>query len=902
MKIVSAAGKDSAESANKARPGILIRWWHIPALLVLLLSTFLLGALFYRSGAAHPAAAFVRSFLAQGFLAPDMPEPVKEAVLEVQDELRMYENNGLPTLYIDLPFESYQQLLEKRNEALEIGILNTTDADFVSGQVKLQDGPKLDAKFRLKGDWTDHLEGEKWSFRINLKEDGQIYGARQFSIQTPASRNFLYEWAFHENLIKEGLLTTRYEFINVLLNGKLLGIYAFEDNFAPEMIESQGRRQGVILRFNEDPLWNNIGVFWSSGITQSEGGNLSITSMDSAEISTYQDTRISADPVLAAEAEAARGMLRAFQEGMRPASEVFDVEQTGLFFALHDLWSAEHGAAWHNLRFYYNPVTGWLEPVAYDTMPFYTFISETSISSVFIKTRIFNDPLVRTAYARALERVTREEYIGALESELGAEHNRLRAALEVEFPEQAVPLYHELAVDWSKLRQRALALSLELRPAEVVRGSYQGINLQPGATGDPSLDLDLVNLMILPVEVDRVEIDGKSYSAGETAPVLPPVIDPKSAAFEPTHISIPLPEKITLTPESPVAVVARIRGLEREFRAVLNGASLPEGIRTGPAPDLPALAEALEQHPFLRQNPANAQALLVSPGAWDVQGDLVLPAGVDLVVPAGTVLRFAEGSILYASGAVSLLGEENAPVLVTAQGIGWGGMVVLNAGRSSRWQYAAVEKTTGIDRSGWVMTGGITFYRSDIILDHVLLGNNQTEDAINVIHSTFQFIDSEWENTLADAFDGDFANGEVTGCTFHDIGGDAVDVSGAAVTVTQTRMERIGDKGISAGENSTLVVEDIHLETVGIGVASKDLSRVTLRGALISDARFSALAAYIKKPVYGPGWIDARDIIILNTETKAVVQTGSTVLLEGKAVDQVDLDVDLLYQEGILGN
>jgi len=896
------SGAQVIDSAKKTRPTVSIRWWHIVILVVALLATFLLGTLFYRSGAVHPVAAFLRTFLSQGFLSQQMPAPVKEAALDIQDEIRMYENNGLPTLYIDLPFKSYQQLLEKRNEALKIGVLNTTDADFVKGEVQLQDGPKLDAKFRLKGDWTDHLEGEKWSFRINLQEEGQILGTRQFSIETPSSRNFLYEWAFHKNLQKEGLLTTRYEFVNVLLNGKLLGIYAFEENFAPEMIESQGRRQGVIIRFNEDPLWNNISVFWGNGITQSEGGNLSITSMDSAEISTYQESRIAADPTLSAEAQAARDMLRAFQEGIRPASEVLDVEQTGLFFALHDLWSAEHGVAWHNLRFYYNPVTSRLEPVAYDAMPFYTFISETSISRAFITTRIFNDSQIRTAYARSLERITHEEYIDALESELGTEHDRLRTALEVEFPEQSIPAYHALAVDWSQLRQRALALSLELQPAEVVRGSYQGVNLEPGASGSPALALDLVNLMILPVEVERVEINGQGYAIGGMPLVLSPVIDPKASSFEPVHLTIPLSERITLNPDSQVVVVVCIRGLEREFRATLSGASLPDGIQTGPAPELPTVEEALERYPFLQQNPGNAQMLLVFPGAWDVPGDLILPAGVDLAVPAGTVLRFSEKSILYANGAIQLMGTPDAPVQLTDQGAGWGGIVVINAGRDSQWTHAAVGKTTGIDRAGWTLTGGITFYRSNITLDHVLLGNNQTEDAINVIHSAFQFVDSEWENTQADAFDSDFSTGEVTGCYFHDVSGDAVDVSGTTAMVTSTRMERITDKGISAGEGSTLEVMGIHVDIAGIGVASKDLSRVTLRQSVISNARFSALAAYIKKPVYGPGWIDAQNITILNAEKAAVVQTGSTILLEGKKVDQVDLDVDLLYQEGILGN
>lgn len=883
--------------------GYLFRWWHALILGLLLILVFGLGAFSYRSGVLHPVGEFLRAFRAQGFFAPQVPEPVQEAARGIVEEARMYENNGLPTLYIDLPFESYQQLLDKRNEALKIGVLNTTDEDFVSGVVQMQDGPKLDVKMRLKGDWTDHLEGEKWSFRINLKEDGQVMGMRQFSIQTPASRNFLNEWAFHKNLLQEGLLTTRYAFVNVLMNGKWMGIYAVEDNFAPELIESQGRRQGVIIRFNEDPLWNNLGNYWAQGITKNEFESLSVTNLNSAEITTFQETRISQDPVLAAEAETARGLLRAFQEGSRPASEVFDVEQTGLFFALHDLWSAEHGVVWHNLRFYYNPVTGLLEPVAYDSMPFYTFIAtETSISGAFIQSRIFNDPTVRTAYAQALERVTQPGYVDALQAEMEAEHDRLRKALEVEFPDSAIPDYHTLPVDWGKLRYRASALALEVHPAEVVRGTYQGINLLPGDTGGPALGVDLVNLMMLPVVVDRIEIADRSFAVGGEAPLLEPVIDPEKDHFSPVHFTVPLPDDIELTPETRVSVVVRIHGLPDEYRAVLNGIHLPEGIQTGPTPRQPSLDEVLAQHSFLQVNPKDETLLLVSPGTWDVDGDLVLPPGASLVVPAGTVLRFSENSVLYMDGALQLMGEESAPVLITAQQAGWGGMVIVNAGRESLWRYAAVEKTTGISRGGWIMTGGITFYRSDITLEHVFLGNNHTEDAINVIHGRFKFLHSEFANTFADAFDSDFSDGEVTDCYFHEINGDAVDVSGSVVKVSGTRMLNITDKGISTGEDSAMAVDNVQMDRVGIGVASKDLSTVTLTNSQISGARFSALAAYIKKPVFGPARIDAQNVTILNTKEAGIVQEGSTIVLNGETLSTVRLDVDRLYQEGILGN
>ena len=228
--------------------------------------------------------------------------------------------------------------------------------------------------------------------------------------------------------------------------------------------------------------------------------------------------------------------------------------------------------------------------------------------------------------------------------------------------------------------------------------------------------------------------------------------------------------------------------------------------------------------------------------------------------------------------------------------------MVINAGMRSTWQYAVVEKTAGISRDGWQMTGGITFYHSDILLDHVVLGNNQTEDAINVIHSSFEFRDSLFSQTFADAFDGDFSDGSITNCLFEDITGDAIDVSGSDVTVSDTRMDRVTDKGVSAGEESVVTVTRVRMDTVGIGVASKDLSTVTIQDSQIRRPHFAALAAYIKKPVYGPARIDAANLVILEADTPAVAQQGSTILLNGAQVAVVNLDVDLLYQQGILGN
>lgn len=871
---------------------------------ILLVVAFLAGALVYRAGFLTPVSAFVRQLLSAGPGSIELEGPLAEVQKNVLDEVRLYEENGLQTLFIDLKFEYYQKMLDKRAEALETGILQTTDEDFAPARIQLKDGPKLDAKIRLKGDWTDHLQGEKWSFRIHLKSDGQILRFRQFSLQTPETRNFINEWAFHQNLMEEGILATRYDFVNVLLNGRLLGIYAIEEHFAPELIESQGRRAGVIIRFDEDLYWNNLANFWEDGISV-DGGSWLATNESSADITAFQESKVAADPVLKAEADTARALLRAYQTGERPASEVFNVELMGRYFALTDLWGACHGVFWHNWRFYYNPVTGLLEPVGFDNEPFQGCGQRSSISNEFIvRSNFFNDPEIRTAYVREVERITRPGYVEKLQEQLGNKAADLESALRVEYPRDEEPL--TVGMNWDMLYVRHKALAQELQPPNPVKGSFQASGVMKGDTRTPSLNVELTNLMILPAEVVRVEVNGTPLLLlADVDLALPPVINPKEAVFRPTRFTLALTDTSPWQEDVPpqVDAIVRLAGLTTEFRAPLVGASTPDELTMGPLPAAASFEELLARYPFLSAS-TDEKSLLVSPGIWDVSDDLVLPDGVALQVSAGTALRFEPGAVLLARGPVNLLGTASEPIILGAQDSarGWGGIVVLNAETESVWTYAKVENTFGIARGGWILTGGITFFNSSIRLDHAILGNNQTEDAINVIHGKFAFIDSEFLHTFADAFDGDFVEGEIRGSYFHDIAGDAIDVSGSNAIVADTRIERIGDKGVSVGEDSVMTIENVTMDTVGIGIASKDLSKTYVKDTTISRARFSALAAYIKKPVFGPASIEATNLVILETETPAVAQMGSTILLNDERVKTVQLDVEKLYEEGVLGN
>ena len=64
-------------------------------------------------------------------------------------------------------------------------------------------GRSIPVKMRLKGDWVDHLRGDKWSYRVHVEGEDAFLGMRHFSIQNPATRNYLYEWAYLEHLRAE---------------------------------------------------------------------------------------------------------------------------------------------------------------------------------------------------------------------------------------------------------------------------------------------------------------------------------------------------------------------------------------------------------------------------------------------------------------------------------------------------------------------------------------------------------------------------------------------------------------------------------------------------------------------------------------------------------------------------
>lgn len=803
--------------------------------------------------------------------------------------------DALETLYIDIAPPEFAQIEAKRAEALARWILLTEAEDFVAAELRFR-GATIPARLRLKGDWADHIASDKWSFRIQTRGDHYLYGMRVFSIQDPSTRTHLNEYLFLETLRGEEILGVRYDFLHVVLNGEYKGIYALEEAFAKELLEFQSRREGVIIRYDENLLW----TFRAHRAEQ-----VLPTALERFYIiDEFSSGRVDSSPTLSAQRDTATGLLRGFLTGDLPAVEVFDLAAMGKFLAAVDLWSAPHSLIWHNLRYYYNPVTARLEPIAFDNDP---LSPELDVERVGLPPEDFHhDPYLQAAYAHALWEMSQPGYVEALEARLGADYARLFAALEPEFGAEV------LAPPWDALRRRQELNRQRLTPLQTTYAYRVRAADVASVAPTETLVLEVGNLLDLPVELLAVRVDGVEFPAHidwvavDSLPhTVPPPADapellvlralpPEAAALPYVRLTLPL----TAPLDAEIELHTRLWGLTETIpQPVLPAYALP--LAAGPRPAAPPLAEALGQHPYL-QPAAEANWLTIPPGAWDISGTLTLPPGYGLQLGPGTTLRFGPEDFLLASGPLHFQGMADAPVLLQPQdGAVWRGVLVLDAGAPSFWEHVTVENTDALARDGWMFTGAVTFYRSPVRISYGRFLGTRAEDALNIIRAEFEIADSEFADTASDAFDGDFTTGVVERSIFRNVAADGIDISGSDLTVRDVRFYNLGDKALSVGEASRMTAADIFVDTADFALASKDASYLEATRVTARNIEIAALAAYIKKPAYGPAWMMVNGLDFGDTppEQIALVQTGCYIDLDGQRLWGWEVDVDALYEK-----
>jgi hypothetical protein len=806
----------------------------------------------------------------------------------------------IPELVIDVPFKEMSKIYAKREAAIQRGRLIQGPDDFVKAEIRA-DGKTVPVKMRLKGDWNDHLAGRKWSFRIRVRNGEQLFGLRTFSIQNPRTRGYQAELMYFEALKRYDIMSPRYSFVNVSLNGEPMGIMALEEFFTKELLERNRRREGVIVRFDESLVWDSEDGLLTPGV----GWQGAFDFYNNALVDGIGSSRIMESATLSQQYRVAVGLLRGLVNGQLPASEVFDAEQMGHFLAVSDMFGAMHATAWSNLRFYLNPVTLRLEPIGYDaTLQKHMDGADSIINDEPLLLKIMEDPAILAVYQDTLVELAAQvesgelitllrekeaEHLGVLQSEFRLVGNfpldylepRISALLD-RFGPDSDNLDEQFFLYWaveetaySKLvHVRLLADSDTQRveignavPKQVVLTGLHWVNQGSG---------------------ERVDITGAGL----------PLTLPAKGMGEPPALRLfavdPMPDGEGWNVE------ATVRLSNRPWEQKILAHPSYTALEHSPVP-VSSLAQQLAEHPFLQLDEISGD-LIVPAGRWLLSTPFVTPPGVTLTVESGATLQFGEGAVLILHGPLRIQGTAQAPVIFEAAPAGsgrWPGLVVLQAGEPSSIENWIVRDTTGVSMSGWSLTGGVNFYKSDVRITNSTFLDSHGEDALNIIHSDFVIEGTEIRGTASDAFDADFSNGSVTGSRFAEVGkaggGDAIDVSGSVIDVSDTKFMDVSDKALSVGEKSTMTASNVTIESVGTGAAAKDGSTLKLVNSKIRGATFAGLTAYIKKAEYGPAEIVAENVAIEGSELAVLVQTGSRVSVDGVDAETQDIDVDALY-------
>lgn len=800
----------------------------------------------------------------------------------------------IPKLVIDIRFKHQESLRVKRETALLRGMLIQEEGDLVPANVRT-DGRQVAVRLRLKGDQSDHFDSDKWSLRIEVKGDDHILGMRRFSLQHPKVRAYQAEPLFMETLRHSGVLAVRYQFVHVVINGEDKGIMALEEHFSKELLEHQARREGVFVRFDESNFWEfqRVGGSWR---------NSPYDNFRKSRISTFRAKKIEESPALSAQHQTAVGLLRSFAAGDVAASEVFDVDATASYLAVLELWGSWHSIQWNDMRFYFDPLTMKLEPIGYDAnLELQPDLREITLKREPIYTALLRDPLIRQEYLKRIRQLSRDVVDGEFGVELAAIQDRLLSDLRYEF------LLLE-PLDLGNLADRANFM-LELNDDELLRDpvSYPRrirfpeliqanlINDQDGQY------LELANMLFEPVTIKSivwrnpetgVDTAVETIDARKLPFNIPPTIHGQTPNYERLYLS-----SEPALPGGELVITASYANWPQDKE--IHPVNYLRGLTKSPIPDS-TIEEQLERHPFLALGD-ESDSLRIRQGSWTVGSDIIVPPGFKLIAEAGTQLVFSADAALVSKGPLQFLGDKDNPIrLLGIESAYWQGLAVLGAGQESILRHVDIANTTGISRGAWQLTGGVSFYRSDVDMEDVSISHHDGEDALNIVRSRFRITRLNVTDTLSDGFDADFTTGELRDSVFsnigHNSGGDAVDFSGSNVVLEGVEFLDIADKAVSVGEASQANASKLTMTRVGTAAASKDGSRLLIDDIEVNEAIVAGLMAYTKKPEYGPASIKASNIDYRPSGPVGRVQTGSEIELDGKKLPPEELDVDLLYE------
>ena len=796
-------------------------------------------------------------------------------------------SNSAETIFIDIKFKKFLTLEAKRNEALNSGLLISDE--YIPGKITVGES-QYKVNIRLKGDLTDHLEGKKWSFRIKTKGDNTIFGMKQFSIHHPKARNNIYEWVFHKFLKKEGLVALRYKFIEVILNGENLGIYAVEEHFEKRLVENSQKKAGPIIRFNEELYWERFKVQNKSG----KGALLDYGRVLSSNIDAFKTSSYLTDTLGFKNFSKAIALLESFRMGEKSTSEVFDIDLLSTFYAMIDLFGANHALYYHNLRYYYNPITAYLEPIGFDGFNGGAnegFETKYLMSDIDNKVNKLNDSGIRDylqllfddenfykLYIQKLNIFSSTSYLDSALKGIDKELAENLRILHSEWPYLSFKreiLYHNQNL-----------IKQFLNPPKAVHSYIKG-------KSNEGVTISFNNIQLLPIKINNLILNDSLFLIPSNDKSIPGKNFNSNVDFFTIYFLNSSNLDLINNDSISYKINYEIIGTKNQKTVeVFPWDNYQDSIVED---DFVRKKSNLSKFNFIYKIEQNNQIIFKS-GLHDIDESIHIPSGYDVIIPEGTIINLTNSASIISRSPIFLRGSKQRPIKINSSDSTGQGIFVFKTNKRSILEHVFFDNLSSPIKNSWSLTGAITFYESDISINNSYFSNNvKGDDYLNIVRSSFSINNCNFTNVVSDAFDADFSLGSMSNNTFNNCGNDGIDISGTDLYIEDLLMNNIGDKGMSSGERSKITASKVVISNSEIAVCSKDNSLIKISNATLNSNKI-AFTAFQKKPEFGPAEIIGSNIEINNNLNSFLIESSSIFTLDKVRIESNNEKVkDLLY-------
>jgi hypothetical protein len=779
-------------------------------------------------------------------------------------------HSKLEVIKIDVKYENWSKITKKRSESISAGLIVQNEDDYVPAKITFR-GEDFKADIRLKGDMVDHLKDDKWSFRIKTKGNSNLLGLKKFNLQHPMTRGYHTQFVINKVFKDYNLIVQKHDLVKVTINGDDIGIMLIEEHFSKELLERNKRKDGVIIKFDETNLWKSLLL---------NNGNQTLYKTDvnpfhspfTSGLDVYSKSKVIKDDYLSSQYEIAISLLDGFRRGELKASEAFDSDLMGSYLGILSFFKAGHDSIWTNLRLYLNPYTLKLEPIPSEANVGYEI---NPLSEILIQ-QILNDNKIRIAFYNTLKELnlkylktdnldsllrTEEPYLKELKKEFF-----FLETMNLNFLGSCLPmssLNHPALID-SKLIMKGNKYMLE-----VSNISCKNILIKSITEIEKSEKFVLPNPIFL-----------EPFIGGE-------VLTSKIINLNDLGFTVDDASKFSI----------EVHDVDGELMVDHFSSKYPEHFSSSPFIK-PDISELQMSHSFISIDGKNIN---FAKGEYDVDGYIAIPCDHTVIINNGTTLNFDIDGFIYSCSPVLINGSSTNKVIFRPKKDvnSWKGMAIYNANKKSLINHLLVEKTSEFKIPFINLTGGVTFYKSNVEIRDSMFVDSFGEDALNIIHSDMHLENITIANTFSDAFDGDFVTGSVVNSNFYNIGygggGDAVDVSGSKISINGGEFLNIDDKAISIGEASNAQIQNILVKNSGIAIASKDASIVNATNLDLDNSNKYLFMSYMKKPVYGGAQIIIQDFKFDKSQNNFAAQTGSSLIINNERINEIEIDVDSLY-------